>query len=64
MAKKFIIIKSATPVEYRIVSEQPKPEPKSTSQPGAQQTRDVLALQLESDSDVTVSKISLVIEEA
>lgn len=64
MAKKFIIIKSATPVEYRIVSEQPKPEPKPTTQQPGGQARDVLALQLESEGDITVSKVSLVIEEA
>jgi len=59
MAKKFIIIKSATPIEYKIASQPPEPEPKGAQQPG-----DVLALKIDSDSDITVSKVSLVIEEA
>ena len=59
MAKKFIIAKSATPIEYKIASQPPEPEPK-----GSGATGDVLALKLDSDSDITVSKVSLVIEEA
>ena len=61
MAKKFIIAKSATPIEYKIASQPPEPEPKPAA--GAP-TGDVLALQLESEGDITVSKVSLVIEEA
>ena len=61
MAKKFIIIKSATPIEYKIASEPPKPEPKPAA---GSPVGDVLALKLDSDSDITVSKVSLVIEEA
>ena len=59
MAKKFIIIKSATPIEYKIASQPPEPEPK-----GSGATGDVLALKIESEGEITVSKVSLVIEEA
>ena len=60
MAKKFIIAKSATPIEYRVVDAPPQPEPKGGNEPGT----NTLVLVASSASEVTLSKVSLVVEPA